>query len=285
MFAAVEDGHIDGDVVMVESVEESDAVIDIDEVVIGGLEDEGGRSVGRDLQFVREKFYLLSRGVGAEESGARTHMGDFGVHADDRVDKDHKIGTEVDVVGVGDVGFVEVSAEGGGEMSAGREADDANAVGAEIPFIDVLADDTDGLLGILQRADGFVEHGGIAGKTVLDDEGGDAVILKKLRDGGALHGHGKTHVAAAGEDDDAGAVCFGFGRKKDLDGRAADFLDGAGGIGGFLIGRRSGVGDGCAGVEGEGLRGGREGVFEGLHEAVGRRGVLSARAGEDKEEG
>ena len=187
MFAAVEDGHVNRDVVMVEGVEEGDAVIDVDKVIIGGLEDERGGRVGGDLQVVREELNLVVGGIWAEEGGARTHVGDFGVHADDGVDEDHEVGAEVDVIGVGDVGFVEMSAEGRGEMATGGEADDADARGIEIPFFGALADDADGLLGVLQRADGFVEHGGVAGKAVLDDEGGNAVVLKKLRDGGAFH--------------------------------------------------------------------------------------------------
>ena len=103
------------------------------------------------------------------------------------------------------------------EMSSGREADDADARGVEVPFLRVRTNEAHGLLCVLQRANGFVHHRLVAWNAVLDDECRDAVLHEELRLLLAFEIEGEPRVGAAGKDHDARAVRFESRREIHLD--------------------------------------------------------------------
>ncbi len=101
-------------------------VFDVDGVVFG-LEEEGGRGVVGGAQ-VR---------VGAEDdAGFLVRLWNGGSEIAG-VDDDGEVWAAGEFIGRVDIGvetLVEAGAEGGGEMAAGGEAEDADAVGVEVPL-------------------------------------------------------------------------------------------------------------------------------------------------------
>jgi hypothetical protein len=88
----------------------------------------------------------------------------------------------------------------GGEVASCGEAEDADAVGGDAPFLCVGADGAEGALRVLEF-DGVV----IArAEAVLQHERGDASGVEEARDLAAFVIRGEVKVAAAGEDEDGG---------------------------------------------------------------------------------
>ncbi len=100
-----------------------------------------------------------------------------------------------------------MGADGGGEVSAGGEAEDADALGIDVPFGGVLADDAHGALGVLQGGVGFGIGAG-AGDAVLHEHAGDAGGVEPVADLGAFEIDGEDVVAASGKDDDRLRRCL-----------------------------------------------------------------------------
>lgn len=106
----------------------------MDSVVLG-LNDEGGRRLfgGMEVQVAEHGVFGVGEVAGIDDYG--------------------EVGAAALLVccvdGVVEALFI-VGAEGGSEMSAGGEAEDADAVGVDVPFCRVSADDTDGALGVLK---------------------------------------------------------------------------------------------------------------------------------------
>src|SRR5579859_237935 len=104
-----------------------------------------------------------------------------------------------------------MSAEGGGEVGSGGEAEDADAVRVDVPCGGVFANDAEGALGVLQGSRGFGIRAAI-GDAVLEEDAGDACIGEPIANFGALEIDGEDAVGAAGKNYDGGAGVFSGGR-------------------------------------------------------------------------
>ena len=113
---------------------------------------------------------------------------------------------------------VGVVAEDGGEMSTGGEAEDADAVGVDVPLGGVRAGDAHGLLRVFEVGGVFGVVLG-EGDAVLHQHAGDADGVEPGADFGAFEIVGEDAVASAGKDDDCGAGVRGrwwAGRRREL---------------------------------------------------------------------
>src|SRR5437660_1341878 len=97
-------------------------------------------------------------------------------------------------------------ASGGGEMAAGGEAHDADAVRIDLPFRGARADETNGPLGVLQRRRMNRRGTNFRGDAVLQDKCRHAEVVEELRDLLAFMVVGEEAVAASRTDDDRRAV-------------------------------------------------------------------------------
>ena len=143
-------------------------------------------------------------GIGTEERGHGALMRERRLHGDDGVTEDEEIGAAVGAVyGVGGVGLarVEVSARGGGEVAAGGEAHDADAVGTNAEFGGAGANGAESALGVAQF-DGVMILGA---QAVLENESSHAHGVEPFGNVAALFVHREVDIAAAGADDDGGS--------------------------------------------------------------------------------
>ena len=93
---------------------------------------------------------------------------------------------------------------------AGGEAEDADAIGIDVPFGGVRTDEADGALRVLEGGGGFWIRAGI-GHAIFENNAGNAAGGEPVADFGAFEIDGEDVVAAAGEDDDCSAGGFGGG--------------------------------------------------------------------------
>jgi hypothetical protein len=210
---------------------------------------------GGDLPLVAEAFEEFRVGFISEEVAPRAAVGEGGFEGDDGVTEDGEVGAAtLPFHGVWAVGFafVEVGGECGGEVPARGEAPDADAFGIEAEILGAGADGAEGPLGVLEGG-GVLVFGGVA---VFEDESGDAVPGEPFGDVLPLVAQGEPAVAAAGADDDAGAVGLAGGGKGSGEGGFVAGLaaDGAGGAFGpeelaFWRGGLRGAGDKGEGEE------------------------------------
>src|SRR5688572_1048200 len=144
---------VERDVVLLQGGGEVEAVLHFHGFVFDGVPDEAGRGVFGNLLFVGEEFDEFCGGFLAEKIVLRALMG-VRPHADDGVAEDAQIGPAALAVdrirGVGLTG-IEVGDGGGGEVSAGGRADDADAFWVELPFASTGANQSDGTLGVLKH--------------------------------------------------------------------------------------------------------------------------------------
>ena len=156
--------------------------------------------------------------VGMDEAGGRgvlghDHLGLEGeirlvvLHQVGGVHRDHEAGPGVAIQGrVFGVGaFVGMQAGEDAEVAAGAEAEDADAVGLETPLGGVMTDQAHGALGVLQRG-GFGMLVVAPWHAVLENDAGDAQSVEVIGDLGAFVFDGQDAVAAAGADQNGGAV-------------------------------------------------------------------------------
>ena len=104
----------------------------------------------------------------------------------------------------------EMGGGGGGKMPACGKANDAHLVGIDLPFLGPLTDQSDGLLGILERNEGTT-----LGQTVLEDHSGYAVPVEPLGDAMTLSAHDLHAIASARAD--YGCRAVGLGRSMKMD--------------------------------------------------------------------
>ena len=103
--------------------------------------------------------------------------------------------------------LIVVRAECGGEMGSGGETEDADAIGIDVPFGGVRADEADGALRVLESGGGFWIGAGV-GDAIFEDDACDAAVGEPIANFRAFKVHGENVIAAAGEDDDCGAGGF-----------------------------------------------------------------------------
>ena len=166
-------------------------------------------------------------------------------HGDHRVDEDREIGAAtqaIDGVLRFRVAGIEVRRGGRGQVSAGREPDDADPARVDVPLLGVETDRANGPLGIQQR-----HEGPAAGKPVLQHDPCDAVLVEPLGDAMPFRADDQAAVTAARADHYGRSV--GLRRRRPMDG------DGSVGCLELAIAR-----GGVAGPEGELLRAGRRGL-------------------------
>ncbi len=233
-----------------ESEEVDGGVFDVDGIVFG-LKDEGRRSVGGDGKIGIEGEVVVFEG---EIAG---------------IDDDGEIGAAAlgirGVYGIVEA-FVEMGAESGGEVGSSGKAEDADAVGIEVPIGGAGANDAHGALGVLQSGGGFGIGAGI-GDAIFDEDAGDADGGEPVADFGAFKIDGEDVIAAAGKDEDGGAGIITFGR-----------IDGEGGLGDVAEADEGFAGDEIVfrggGVNfGSGIGGAAPGA------ALGQRGMVVRLAG------
>src|SRR5262245_21579902 len=144
--------------------------------VVFGLEEEGG----------------WSRGAGVDALGELCERGRFGevggVDADDEVGAGIDGGLRCGCAGTAEVGVI---AEDDDEMASGGEAERADAVRVEVPFVGIRACDAHGLLRVLEVA-------GVFGELLF---GGDAIFYEGAVDSdGVEPGAGFGAFKVVGED-------------------------------------------------------------------------------------
>ena len=146
-----------------------------------GVGEEGGRGLGRHPGLVAEAVDEFGGGVGAQEVLARAFVAVRGIHRDHRVDQDRAVGPGTRAVdGVGGVGVsgVEVGRDGGGQVPAGREAEDPHALRVELPFVGAGPDGPD-------RPGGVLEHRWVlrlGPEPVFEDDPGHAQAVEPFGD-------------------------------------------------------------------------------------------------------
>ena len=126
------------------------------------------------------------------------------------VDDEGEVGAGVDRcldLRVGWAGRIEVrvGGQGGGEVGSGGEAEDADAIGVDVPVGGVCAGDAHGLLGVFEV---FGVGGVVAGlrDAVLDEHARDADGVEPGADLRTFEVVGEDGVASAGKDEDGGAM-------------------------------------------------------------------------------
>lgn len=246
--ACGEDVELGGDLRLFESAEVDDDVLGVDGVVFG-LEEKGGRCGGSWLECWVEGI----EGWGSGEVAGVDDEGEVG----------GGIGGGVPqwICGCAGAGVVGVRGESYGEMGAGGEAEDADAVAVEMPLGGVGAGDAHGLLGVFEVLH-ICREVAFFGDAVLDQDAGDVDGVEPGADLGTLEIVGEDGVSAAGEDNNCGSV-GSFGGRVEGEagfrnvGEPGDPLasgEVVGGLGGVVLG----LGDvrgfwGAAGPEREGL--------------------------------
>lgn len=196
------DVELGGNLGLLEGEEPGGGVLDVDGVVFG-LDKDGGRSaaVGMKVQIVEEAVLGVGEVAGIDDHGE--------VRA-----------AALLIGGVDGVveAFLVVSADGGGEVTSCGEAEDADALGVDVPLGRVSTDDAEGALCILEGGIGFGigASAGVlgisAGDAVFDEDAGNAGFVEPVADFGAFEIDGQDAVAPAGEDYDCGAGGFAFRR-------------------------------------------------------------------------
>ncbi len=115
------------------------------------MEQERGRRLRRHLQFVGKVFHQFRVRIASQQALQGTFVGVGRGERNHRIAEHQKVGPAayaVDGVGGAGIAGVEVRAGGGGQVAAGRKAHDADAVGRDAVFGGLVADGTDGALGI-----------------------------------------------------------------------------------------------------------------------------------------
>ena len=220
--------HLGRDLGVFQRLEVDHAAFDVNGVVFG-LGEKGGRSVGAHGELGRERFQVVLRG----EIGG--------------IDEDGEIGAATDFVSVvhGVVSaLVEIRAGSGGEMASGGESEHTDALGVDLPFASVVADEADGALGVLEGR-GVARSAGAGGHTVLEQGAVDADGVEPAADLGAFEVEGEDVVASAWKDDHGGAGILLFGSAVEREGGGADVAEAnqrfagnqiVGGLGGVVLG-------------------------------------------------
>ena len=166
--------------------------------VVFGLDDEGGRGLlgGKDI------------GIGGEVllgEGKVAGIDDYG-----------EVWATAELVGGIDgivEALIEVSAEGGGEMGSGGEAQNADAMRVDVPLRSVFADYADGALGVLEGGRGLGIGTGVR-DAVFEENAGDAGGGEPVADFGAFEIDGEDVIGASRKDDNGGTGIFSCGRVK-----------------------------------------------------------------------
>ena len=112
---------------------------------------------------------------------------------------------------------VEVGAGGAGEVSAGREADDADSRGVDVVVFGLKPHEPDGPLGVFKR--GRMEWSGplLVSNAVLQHECGDAELIEEFGDLLPFVVHRQPAVPTAGADHDGGPIRRLLGGRIDRD--------------------------------------------------------------------
>ena len=167
-----------------------------------------GEEIGGGVFYVDWVVFCLNdeggRGLGGGMDVELVEVAVFGVGEVAGVDDDGEVGAAGLLVGGVDGGvepFVVVGAEGDGEVGSGGEAEDADAVGIDLPFSGVGADQAYGALRVVEGCGGFGHVGAGVGDAVLEQDAGDAFGVEPVADFSAFEVDGENVVSAAGEDD------------------------------------------------------------------------------------
>lgn len=225
-----------------------------DDMVINGVGEVSGRGLGCDVELVGIEFYEILIGGGAKEVFARSLVGSFS-HRDDGIDENGEVRpAALALNGVGAIVIAKIVFGGGhgGEVTSGREANNANLIRLEIPISRALASHADGVFDVGKGTVGIAFW-----KSVIEDDSRDSVSVQPFGDGSALS-FDHSSVATAGGDDKSGAVWLlgaedGDGGLGILESAVAEWsfprwpeFDRLGGLlGGESRGQSGGNGDGC----------------------------------------
>lgn len=240
--AVLEDVKLERDFIFVARHGEEEAVFDGDGAIVGAVDEEAWGRLGSNLAIAGEEIDQGWVGIFAEEVVPGVMMLERIVHRDDGVQEDGEIGARAESVDrVGGVGLtvVEMCCGAGGEMTPGREADDAYALGVEIPFRCAGSDEAEGSLCVFEF-DGVMIFGA---QAVFENEAGDADAVEPLGDGFSLVG-GEVHVSPAGADDESCAGGFARSGEEWGDGWDID-IGGALRAGGVVLPEADGGLGGC----------------------------------------
>ncbi len=210
-------------------------------VFAGGVDVDGGGALGLAPGGVERDGVADGEGivVGGQEDHGRGVGGDGQIGRDDGVDGDDEGGARGGVEAHGDVG---------GEITAGGEAHDAEAVRMEPELLGAGAEETQGLADVFKRLRDDGVAGGVGAGAVLEDKGRDAQGIEPAGDIVTLFLDGEMAKAAAGGDEDGGAV--GLGGGVDREEGVGDLADAAFGVVGADEGLRL---VGAVGPEGDEL--------------------------------
>ncbi len=156
-----------------------DGVLDMHGIVFG-LKNEGRRSLIGDVDF----------GIGREVL--------FGESKVAGIDDHREVGTATELIGGVDgvvKALIEVGAEGGSQVSSGREAKHADAMRIDMPLGGVGADDSERALGILKRGRRLGIRPGV-GHAILNQDAGNAGGVQPIAHLGAFEVDGQDVITA-----------------------------------------------------------------------------------------
>ena len=179
-----------GHIVLVELLVVVEAVGSGHSLIIVAEGEEGARGGAVYLQVVAElglealQLLLVFLIVGelTKEAVVRAHVGIAGIHGDDGVEEDLEVGRSI---------ARRMGGDGGGEVTASREAHDAHIVGVDVPLGGMAAHELHGLLGI-----GDGDEAVTVGHAVLEDDEGDALVIEERGPLMTLVVHGEVGIAA-----------------------------------------------------------------------------------------
>ena len=153
MRAVLEDVHLGRHLRLAQRQVEADAVLGHDAGVGVGMKEERWRGLGGDVQLVRHQLDQFRIRLLAEQVAHRAGMRDAGLEGDHRIAEDQEVGPAagaVDRVGCRRRCRVETRAGGRREVSAGREAHQADPIGVDAEFLRAAAHQPHGALRVAE---------------------------------------------------------------------------------------------------------------------------------------
>ena len=173
-----------------------------------GVPKENGRGLGGHLLLIRKRLDQFSVGVLADQVALRTAMRVRLIKGDDRVAQHREVGAAtglLDRIFRFSIAIIEVRRRCGSEVPAGGEAEDADALGIDIPLLRPRANGANGTLGVVERRGMAVAFATV---PIIHNEAGHADGVQPAPNLMPFMIHRPVSVAAAGADDNRGSICL-----------------------------------------------------------------------------
>src|SRR5450432_2691901 len=184
-------------------------------IIIFGMNKKGGWRLVRNLEFIGIFNDFFRRRIGSKQVMGRTQMPDRVCKTDHRINEDHKIRTQADLVRIGDIILYKMSSCRGCQMAPRRKTHDTNPFWIDTPLRCPGSYELDRPLCILQWTDLFVHHGTVVGDPVFQNKCGDTGFIKPLGDFSSFIAKSQDGITAARTNNYGRSGRFSPGWQKD----------------------------------------------------------------------